>query len=211
MSKLTFFIQKIQRDRTTCTELFNHSDNNLIGIWDRAIRASLSRVELDKSEQTKSNYWFEFKYDKDSETFKDIVYEANFSEEDTALFRTMLKTAIKHNLLIDVSEEPEIKELNIEHAYCFKEVWETMKKYLKINYGQRLGGQMAQASEEDQKLVDTAKKTLLSCYSPKNREIILRFLTETPPSSLSNLPNTRGAVCELFQQWAKDLSIKIIQ
>lgn len=203
--KLSYFTQEIQRDRITCTKLFNNMDNRLIGIWDRAIRASANLVNVDKKKHIKSNYWFEFK--EDSETFKDIVYEAKFSEEDINLFRTMLETAIKHNLLVDVSEEPEIKELNIEHAYSFKEVLETVNSYLKIDYGKRLGGQISQTSEEEQQLVKQTKTNLLLRYGLQNREHILRFLTEISLDELKKQNKTTEY--ELFSKWATDNSISL--
>lgn len=208
--KLSYFTQRIQRDRITCTELFKNMDNRLIGIWDRAVRASANLVDVDKDKQIKINYWFEIEYDEDSATFKDIAYEANFSKEETDLFRKMVETAIEHQLLVNVSEEPEIKQLNIKNAYCFKEVWDTVNAFIKIDYPRQFGRIKALLPEEEKKLMDEALSILLSKYSPKNKEHIQRFLSETAKVDISLLQvNKRGNTLESFEQWIKENSIKL--
>ena len=209
MGKLSEFMQKSRIERTELVDVFNNS-NELGFIWERAKRASVRLVDIYKEKGLKSGYWFSFekasndeelKNRNESDSFKDIVFEARLNPDEEYSLKLMINRAIEQRVLVDLSEEPEGKVLNVPNAYCFREVWKAVESYMKKDISKSYGGIKTQATEEERKAMNKAEKALKKDSSiPKERiqEFCSKYVKRNAESVLEQDEDT---IIDMFQIW----------
>lgn len=210
MGKLSEFMQKSRIDRTELVDVFNNS-NELGFIWERAKRASVRLVDIYKEKGLKSGYWFSFekasndeelKNRNESDSFKDIAFEARLTPEEEFALKQMINRAIEKKALVDLAEEPEGKVLNVPpHAYCFREVWKAVESYMKKDISKSYGGIKTQATEEEREAMNKAEKALSKDSSiPKERiqEFCSKYVKRNAESVLEQDEDT---IIDMFKIW----------
>ncbi len=179
---LSYYQKDVKLDRKTSKLLFNKNDPYYIGIWEQAIRASMERTEVDQKTKEARNHYFDFCLGAEgaemtpSTSFQDLAYIAGFEDDDEkySVFVEMCKTAIKENILIDVTGEEAVETEKGYRSYVFKEVKTTIENYFKKDYEKSFGGKKRQASKETQVIMDNARRILNTEY-PLQREEVAQF------------------------------------
>lgn len=179
---LSYYHKDVKLDRKTSKLLFNKNDPYYIGIWEQAIRASMERTEVDQIAKKAWNHYFDFCLGAEgaemtpSPSFEDLAYRAGFEDDDKkySVFLEMCKTAIKENILIDVTGEEAVETEKGYRSYVFKEVKTTIENYFKKDYEKSFGGKKRQASKETQVIMDNARRILNEQY-PQMRGEVAQF------------------------------------
>ena len=179
---LSYYQKDVKLDRKTSKLLFNKNDPYYIGIWEQAIRASMERTEVDQKTKEARNHYFDFCLGAEgaemtpSTSFQDLAYIAGFEDDDEkySVFFEMCKTAIKENILIDVTGEEAVETEKGYRSYVFKEVKTTIENYFKKDYEKSFGGKKRQASKKTQEIMDNARK-ILNEHFPSHREKVAQF------------------------------------
>ena len=179
---LSYYQKEVNLDRRTSKLLFNKNNPYYIGIWEQAIRASMERTEVDQKTKEARNHYFDFCLGAEgaemtpSTSFQDLAYIAGFEDDDEkySVFVEMCKTAIKENILIDVTGEEAVETEKGYRSYVFKEVKTTIENYFKKDYEKSFGGKKRQASKETQVIMDNARRILNTEY-PLQREEVAQF------------------------------------
>ena len=176
---LSYYQKDVKLDRKTSKLLFNKNDPYYIGIWEQAIRASMERTEVDQKTKEARNHYFDFCLGAEgaemspSTSFQDLAYIAGFEDDDEkySVFFEMCKTAIKENILIDVTGEEAVETEKGYRSYVFKEVKTTIENYFKKDSAKSYGGKKRQAPKETQEIMDKARGILNKEYPEKGDEI----------------------------------------
>lgn len=211
MGKLSEYMQKSRIDRTELVDVFKNS-NELGFIWERAKRASVRLVDIYKEKGLKFGYWFSFekasndeelKNRNESDSFKDIVFEARLNPDEEYSLKLMINRAIEQRVLVDLSEEPEGKVLNVPNAYCFREVWKAVESYMKKDISKYYGGIKSQARTEEREAMEKAENALRKDSSiPKER--IQEFSCTYVKQNAEEVKGMEGnEIRDLFTLWSK--------
>lgn len=168
MSSLSYFQMKVNLDRKTIVHLFNRNNPYNIGIWVRAIIASMKRLEVDFTTKRIKNYYFDYNAEEEgvgmteSSSFLELAFTAGFEEKEElyCTFREMVKTAILENILIDVTGQNDVYTEEGYRSYAFPEVMETITSYLYKDPSKVLGGVLSQAKKETKDVIVNVRKKL---------------------------------------------------
>lgn len=182
MTKLKYLQVQAEDDRATKKILFQENDSRRLGLWMKALKASIRLTEADRPQQIADGFYFDFKRGEEgaiiaeSSSFLDLIYDAGIeeNEEEHRLFIQMVDIAIQKGILVDVTGWEGVQTEEGYRSYAFKEVLATIESYLKIDHSKVFGGVKRHATEEVKNAMDRAKQCLLE-MNPSSRDDINEF------------------------------------